>query len=470
ETERALALLDADQSGRAALLPLDWLAPSPPLPPSGDADCLGLAANMVKAPAELRPALDLLLGHTLVVRDRSAARRILAGQPNTVKVVTLRGEVFSASGPVLAGRQARTGTLGRPRQRRELQDALAGLDRQIKAFDENIQELDKEIDSARGEVNAQEGSLQQKRLGLESALAAEQQAQVQSESARRQRDWQAGQRDTLLAEIAQGESESQEAAAALSNIEKEAILVQEDIRARNVALVALTLDEYKAQVTYWNTRSAVAERALADARSRQAERHQAISGLQGQAASLEKRLAEIDRSLTALENEKEALRGQEGGLNTQLEDLRALIEPAEKELETAEAQEAALQEQESSGQQALTLVERRNTQIQLDLGRKQESLDNLRKKIEDDFGLVAFDYAAEVAGPMPLPLDGMVEQLPGVAELPPDLEENLTRQRAQLRRMGAVNPEAQKEYDSVKERFEFLNTQLADLRKAESDL
>ncbi|MBA4379313.1 MAG: chromosome segregation protein SMC [Anaerolinea sp.] len=470
EAEQALTLLDADQSGRAALLPLDWLAPSPPLLPSGDADCLGLAADLVKAPAELRPALDLLLGQTLVVRDRSAARRILAGQANTVRVVTLRGEVFSANGPVLAGRQARAGTLGRPRQRRELQDALAGLDRQIKAFDENIQELDREINSARGEVNAREGALREKRLSLESALAAGQQAQVQSEAARRQRDWQAGQKDMLQTEIAQGESESQEAAAALSNIEKEAILAQEDIRARNVALAALTLEEYQAQVTHWKTRSAVVERALVDARSRQTERQEAISGLQGQAASLEKRLAEIDRSLTALENEKEALRGQEGGLHAQLEELRVLIEPAEKELETAEAQEAALQEQESSSQQTLTLAERRNTQLQLDLSRKQEALDNLRQKIEDDFGLVAFDYAAEVGGPMPLPLDGMVEQLPRVAELPPDLEENLTRQRAQLRRMGAVNPEAQKEYDSVKERFEFLNAQLADLRKAESDL
>jgi chromosome segregation protein len=64
----------------------------------------------------------------------------------------------------------------------------------------------------------------------------------------------------------------------------------------------------------------------------------------------------------------------------------------------------------------------------------------------------------------------MVEQLPVVAVLPLDLEENLTRQRAQLRRMGAVNPEARQEYVSVKERLDFLHAQLADLHKAEADL
>ena len=81
-----------------------------------------------------------------------------------------------------------------------------------------------------------------------------------------------------------------------------------------------------------------------------------------------------------------------------------------------------------------------------------------------------FEYASEVSGPVPLPLDGMVEQLPVVRELPPDLEDNLVRLRAQVRRMGAINPEAQQEYRSVKERHMFLNAQMEDLRKAEADL
>ncbi len=79
-------------------------------------------------------------------------------------------------------------------------------------------------------------------------------------------------------------------------------------------------------------------------------------------------------------------------------------------------------------------------QIQLDLGRKQEALLNLRQRIEDDFGLVAFEYATDVSGPVPLPFDGMVEQLPVVTELAPDLEDNMTRQRAQLTAHGGGQP------------------------------
>jgi chromosome segregation protein len=64
----------------------------------------------------------------------------------------------------------------------------------------------------------------------------------------------------------------------------------------------------------------------------------------------------------------------------------------------------------------------------------------------------------------------MVDQLPALTEITPEIEENISRQRAQLRRMGPVNLEAQREYQEVSERFEFLTDQTADLNKAESDL
>jgi chromosome segregation protein len=100
----------------------------------------------------------------------------------------------------------------------------------------------------------------------------------------------------------------------------------------------------------------------------------------------------------------------------------------------------------------------------------QESFESLRRHIEDDFGLVSFDYTDSVSGPNPLPLEGMVEELPKVDALSPEIEEIIHQQKAQIRRMGAINPEAQKEYQEVKERYEFLSSQVADLLKAEADI
>ena len=470
DVEQAMALLDSDQAGRSSLLPLDWLSPAEPLRMKASVECLGVASELVKAAGEYRPALDLLLGQVLIVRDRAAARRVLAGQPKYTRAVTLRGEVFHATGQVSAGKPAKAASLGRPRQRRELQERLATVANQIEKLDSELKKLTIQSETFQEEVAVYQDKVGKERPGLESARNAERQAQVQEESARRQWDWHVSQKISIEAEIAQARKQLEQSAAALSINEKETFQAQEELRIQSANLATLTTDEFQEQVTFWSTGSKVAERALRDARTRQVDRRSAADRVQTQQATLERRLAEIDESLVELENARQNLRIQATGINSQLEELRSLIEPAEKELETSEAQEMNLQRQETEGQSALARVERTYNQIQLELGRKQEMLGTLRQKIEDDFGLVAFEYADDVSGPVPLPLDGMVEQLPAVNELPSDLEENMNRVRAQLRRMGAINPEAQQEYHSVKERHAFLTAQLEDLHKAEADL
>jgi chromosome segregation protein len=83
---------------------------------------------------------------------------------------------------------------------------------------------------------------------------------------------------------------------------------------------------------------------------------------------------------------------------------------------------------------------------------------------------VAFQYEPGVSGPTPLPLGELVEQLPVIEALPPELEEILKQQRIQIRRLGSVNPEAQQEYIVVRERVQNMEEQVRDLRAAEVDL
>jgi len=143
-----------------------------------------------------------------------------------------------------------------------------------------------------------------------------------------------------------------------------------------------------------------------------------------------------------LDENKVALHEREGALREQIEALRVYVDPAEKDLETAEVEEVRLQDAEANAQRALATTERLAGQVQLEQLRKQEALDNLRQKITDDFGLVMFDYAEDISGPVPLPFEGMVEELPVVTEVSLELETQLARQRTQVRRMGPINPDA----------------------------
>ncbi len=186
--------------------------------------------------------------------------------------------------------------------------------------------------------------------------------------------------------------------------------------------------------------------------------------------SADTRMGTVDKALEGLLASKQVQRDLETNLNVEIEDLQVKITPSEAELEDLEKGYAGLQGNQLAAQQAASLADRLANQAQLEVSRLRESLDALQRRVEEDFGIVAFDYEVDVAGPTPLPLDGIVEQLPKLVELPPDLETSINRQRGQLRRMGSVNPEAQNEFREVKERFEFLTTQIEDLKKADNDL
>jgi chromosome segregation protein len=108
--------------------------------------------------------------------------------------------------------------------------------------------------------------------------------------------------------------------------------------------------------------------------------------------------------------------------------------------------------------------------LEITLARKEEEIVGLRRRIEDDFGMVAFNDYATSPDQEQLHLEGFVAKLPRVAEIQLEFEGQVNALRAQLRRMGSINPEAQAEYAEVKERTDFLKEQIADLRGAETQI
>ncbi|HEX5944173.1 MAG TPA: chromosome segregation protein SMC [Anaerolineales bacterium] len=469
EIDEALQLLESDGAGRAALLPLDNHS-RPPIDNPSDENALGVASELIHAPEELQAAVRLLLGQTLIVRDRVTARRLLEDLPTHARIVTLRGEVFRGDGLIIAGKPIGGSALSRPRQKRELSESLTALSAQIESANLEVDALSSKITEAHHELAQADSVAGAARVRLEQARASERQAELESESSRRQLEWQKSQHDQLKAEAEEAASLRQNLVQSQSDVESQTARTHETVRVLSEQLKAMDLAETQNQASYWSTRLAVAERALADANSRKEEREKEVARFDTRRFELTSRLTEAESSLTGLDTERALLRERESQLHKEIEELRVFIDPAEKDLETAEQEETRLQEAESNAQRALATAERLLGQVQLDQLRKQEALDNLRQKITDDFGLVLFDYAEDVSGPVPLPFEGMVEELPVVTEVSPDLELQLAQHRTRLRRMGAINPEAKQEFDTESERYAFMKTQVEDLQKAEGDL
>jgi chromosome segregation protein len=471
EVENALQLLEADNAGRAVLLPMDGRNRQSPSRPFDDA-FLGIASELVKAPDELRAAVDLILGQTLIVSDRAAARRLIKDLPAHARLVTLRGEVFRGDGLIIAGKSASqaASVLSRPRQKRELGEALAASEVQINSLNDEVDALSVRINEAQREIAQANEEVGTAHLKLEASQASERQAGLESESARRQQEWQQSQYAQLKTEVEEAVSIRERLIQSQADLETQSAQEQEQVRVLSEQLAGMDLAEVQSQTSYWGTRLAVVERALEDARRRRDERGGEVERFNTRRFELSTRLQEAVSSLTGLDENQVSLHERETHLHTQIEELRVFIEPAEKELETAEQEEARLQEAEANAQRSLANAERTHGQVQLDQLRKQEALENLQQKIIDDFGLVMFEYAADVSGPVPLPFEGMVEELPVVTEVSPELEAQLIQNRTHLRRLGPINPEAKQEFDRESERYAFMKAQVEDLQKAEEDL
>ncbi|HPH96911.1 MAG TPA: chromosome segregation protein SMC [Anaerolineaceae bacterium] len=469
--EKTLIFLETGGKKRVALLPENAPIPFSEPSPFSEDNYIGRAIDLIGKKDALPGAVQRLLSQVYVVKDRQTALNLFQKLPEHARLVTLSGQVFGGNGIIYAGLVGQSGTLSRPRQKRELQESMAGLEQQIKEARDILARFDQTLNGLRKEEEEGVQSLRRMNLQADKQREEHQQARLAYDQAKKQLEWQKNQQSGFDGQISRTEEEIRKADQDINATSERVSTVNAQIKQQQNSLAQLPLEELQSQVNHWETRSAVAERAVRDVDRRLEEKRQVLAQSLQKQEGLKKRKADLQQMSGQIDLTENTLREQEIVLSKQLQELQeTCIDPVEQELAETEKRAAQAQDNDQSALQALNVAERQYTQVQMDVTRQREALESLRRRIEEDFGLVAFEYASTVAGPTPLPFDGMVEQLPVLKQLPDGLEETISRQKQQLRRMGAVNVEAQQEYQSVKERHEFMISQVADLRKADGDL
>lgn len=469
DPDEILDYLDLDTNGRTVMIPAAWAKSVESLKLSRDQDVVGVAADLIGGNKETKSILSILLGQVLVVKTRQAARRLINTIPVTGRIVTLKGEVFMGSGVVIAGKDKRSALVGRPRQRRELAEKIEAVERELDTHETKFEKLKTAIQTLRGNRQKEDQDVRQFRQEMENQERLFQTGVRAYDQQNQKNEWQQSQLVMINGEIEKTSQELVELEKTITNGVEKINGSNTVIREINQQLRGISVDEYQTQVVHWNTSVAVLSRGVADAERRLTEYNQAANQNKSTMENISIRLKSIASQLMESDGQKAELQQQEKELNDSIAALQVKIDPAEKELSDVELQYSKLQDDYTFAQQAETNAERNSTQSQLELARIKESLESLRRKIEEDFGLVLLEYSEDVTGPTPLPLEG-INQLTSLSEIPPGLEDAINRQRALMRRMGAINPDAKLEYAEVKERFTYLTGQMADLHKADADL
>jgi chromosome segregation protein len=468
DVQKSLASLENDPTGRTAIIhqPKTQHAAASSL---NHPKIVARAIDRVKFPANYQQIVELLLGNVYIIQDRSDAREIMEAAAGVI-LVTLKGEVFYPDGRVIGGRQGKNNQLARPRQQLDLRNQVERL---LPLLDETNQDLDEkqaEMDALLQERKRLQAAKSELDAAVNLSSAEAQRAQINLEKATRQLEWtltQIGAFDTEMSQAARTIEElTSQAAAELEKTSQ----IAEQMKKLQQADALINLEDPRRELAYLQTTHAVNQRAVDELRKRINEKEKSLQAYQSSAAVVAERIKQAETELSAIEGARGENENEENELGSQIQQLLDQVEPAENQLKDREKEFSDLLTTDEASQQQLNTAERYHTQAQMDVLRRKEQMESLRRRIEEDFGLVNFDYAEDISGPNPLPFEGMVEQLPVIKVITPELEENITRQKSLLRRLGAINPEAKEEYDSTRERFDFLTQQIEDLTAADVNL
>lgn len=468
DAEDAIAELKRSGVGRATFLPLDTLRhrAGDDRPRSRTHAVLGVAADLVEFDEHYAVVVQQLLGRVLVVRDLPTARQELRQLSGGWTIVTLSGEQVNSGGAVTGGaRTKETGTLRRERELRELPEQVAAAQAAVAQVLEQRRALDERFEAASQAVRAAETRQQEASRHLNARRADLDSATRHATQASQEVEWQRSRLAAVAGDLDALAVQESELVAEQANAAARAAAAQEHLATLRIQQEQASQTDREVQERLNQIRSAVAtaEGQVKAQRTLVTAHQQTVERLTKQQAEAIARLTALADERTRMIATRDTAEATHHALLEQIDTLRTDIDPAEEQLNSQETRLTELEAQETQATAALLEQETAANRAALEAQRAQDRLDNLRERARAD-GIILADEQPEDA------------TTPEVTDVSTDtrsateLQEEITRLRERIARLGTINPLALEEYEEAAERQQFLSSQLDDLRKAETTL
>ncbi|TGN81832.1 chromosome segregation protein SMC [Streptomyces bauhiniae] len=476
----AIRHLHKEEAGRASLLVAGGPEESGLRPGEGHTPAPGghpFAADLVRGPGELVPAVRRLLRGIVVVGTLEEAEAVVYARPELVAV--------TAEGDLLGAHFAQGGSAGAP----SLLEVQAAVDEAAGALAElagRCEELGRAQEEAAG-MRAEAVALVDE-LGERRRAADREKTDVAQQLGRL-----AGQ-----ARGAAGEAERSAAAAARAQEALErAVAEAEELAERLAAAEEMPAEE--------EPDTSVRDRLSADgANARQTEmearlqvrtHEERVKGLAGRADSLDRAAraerearARAERRRARLRHEAAVAGAVADGARQLLAHIEVSLARSQRERDAAEAAKAVrekeLADARATGRELKAELDKLTDSVHRGevLGaEKRLRIEQLEARALDELGVEPEGLVAEYGPlqPVPpsLPADG--EELPEDPEHPrnqprpfhrAEQEKRLKAAERAYQQLGKVNPLALEEFAALEERHKFLSEQLEDLKKTRTDL
>ena len=459
--KRMIAFLKKNKFGRATFLPLTSMHGSGGIRQQEalrEPGVIGLANTLVHVEKRFEGLADQLLGRTIVVDQIDHGIAIARKYRQSLRLVTLEGELINPGGSMTGGAfKNSSNLLSRRREIEEFEKTVSMLRSDMDEMEKAVEDIKSRRTSFYNEIDQIRQELREASVAENTARMNVEQIQVRQLEAKRRFETVQKEQESLaeeLREIAENEESIQMELETSENLEKE---LNEKIEAMQKALEE--------------------ERETEAAQMKQAEEmHLSRAGLEQQSTFIRENIERLDEETEKLKKELEELNQSKGNASDEIrekeqsiEDLKSairesgdLLEEIEKEIREKTSEREELNQKHKGFLRQREELSEHISALDKECFRLNSQKESYEEASEKQMNYMWEEYELTYNRAMEL----RDTELTDLAYMKRKIQEL----KNEIRKLGNVNVNAIEDFRNVSERYTFLKGQHDDLVEAEASL
>jgi chromosome segregation protein len=456
---RAISFLKNNQAGRCGFIPMDDIRKSP----ETAVTCEDRLISHVHVLPEYEPVAEALLGNMVLAETLQEAIRIQSNSESGQVVVTLDGQVISQQKILIGGSSdSSAGIMAKKKE-------LAALELEISRITLDHEAARKTQTAMEADVREQETLLQKNIEYKNDAVYEEVQAEKHAykaaemlKQARRRLEMAQLEQEQISGEDTDMEAEVARNHAALLQIRQELATEQAAISQKAEAIQAVSIETEAANQRWMEcqlqrtTLNALVENTRNTLKRLLNFREDGMQRITQTSSDIDENRRNISAGALKINVDENSLKQyyeQIQAIEVELSSHQHEYDAMEQEIADSNSMLGSINQEREKTLQEIRLLE-------LEISRMTLKQDNIQSRLTETY----HQPFAEIRGEAAATAD-TEEQLSSE-----DMETELIRLRAKIVKIGDVNLEAISEYEALKTRFDFLETQRQDLNQAIDDL
>jgi chromosome segregation protein len=458
---QGIEYLKRENKGRTTFLPLDKIDALKIDPDridlSNHPQAIGWASYLVECEQRFKKTVDLLLANVILVKTMDDALKLSSQIESGFHLATLDGEIIKTEGALSGGSPREISLLGR-----ELE--IHRLEEKVSRLSQNLNQVEQEKEAKEREGQELQNILSQASVETEEFTKQMQQSEIELKTFEFEKN-SLGKRqyelETLNQEIDQKISELNQKA----ETQNSSIVELEEKKQKLFSLIEEKKQSQEQTEAFHNDTFKKVNQLKIDLVSLQGKEEQ----IKNEDLRLSELITEIENTLSAKESESQISQAEIEKISQSIIEKEQELKKTFQEIEEEKTSLNSVVEDQTRWQESLNLKEKK---LKASRGVKEKVLDQLHHQEMDKLELSSQvkNIKDKIWEEYQIDLEQTEPFTPSEKENIEGIGERLSTLKDRLKSSGPVNLLALEEYQSAKQRLDFLQNQVKDLTEAKQTL